>query len=192
MCRWHPGWLCVRGIDTRYIQLLVAHPDAFQILEQKLGHARRQLDQAVVLIDLDATNKRGIQTRLIGDRADEILRLDTVFAADFDPETLHLQIGFLRGTPARRTGLSWSAVFHGWRGLRRHLAAAFTAGIAGTDVVAGGAAGGGAGCAPGGAAGCCTSGLALFLLTVGDALLVMLPAFRLLPALLVTAWTSGV
>src|SRR5688500_4775877 len=66
------------------LELLPRHPHLLQVLEDMLGHAVWQVDQAVVVEDLDAADVLGIELGFVGDGADDVAGLHAVLVADFD------------------------------------------------------------------------------------------------------------
>ncbi len=53
----------------------------------------RHIQHAVVVVDLDAADKFGIDTAFVGDGADDVARLDAMLVAHFNAEGLHAWIG---------------------------------------------------------------------------------------------------
>src|SRR5581483_10986269 len=73
-------------------QLLAADPDLLQVLEDLLGHAGGQVDEAVVVADVDAADVGAVDPGLVGDGADDVAGLDAVDVPDLDPERLFFDV----------------------------------------------------------------------------------------------------
>ena len=71
-------------------QLAARHPHLLQRLEYLLRHAFRQVDEAVVLADVDPPDVHALDARLVGDRADDVARLDAVYRPHFDAKSFHV------------------------------------------------------------------------------------------------------
>src|SRR5690606_27125820 len=69
-------------------------PHLLKVLEQLGRHALRQVDQAVVAADVDAADVTRFQFGLVGDRADDVARLDAMLVADVDAKGLLAELGF--------------------------------------------------------------------------------------------------
>src|SRR5512134_629407 len=65
-------------------QLLSADPDLAKALKHVLRHAGRQAHDRVVVEDLDTADVNGVDTRFVGDRADDVAGLHAVLAAHLD------------------------------------------------------------------------------------------------------------
>lgn len=75
------------------VQLLACHPYLFQMFEQLLWHAFRQIERTVIIEYLDAADIFRLEPGLVGDGPDDIGRLDAMYVADLDAECLHADIG---------------------------------------------------------------------------------------------------
>jgi hypothetical protein len=76
---------------------LAGDVDALEVLEQLLGHAFGQVDQAVVVADVDAADIAAFEVGLVGDRADDVAGLHAVGVTDLDAEGFHADVGGARG-----------------------------------------------------------------------------------------------
>ena len=71
------------------------------MLEDLLRHALGQIHQAEIVANIDTPDMLAVDAGLVGDRADDIARLDTVRAPDLDPEGFQIAVRE-RGVSARR------------------------------------------------------------------------------------------
>src|SRR5690349_16024339 len=61
-------------------------------MERVLGHAFRQVHQAVVVADINSTDVLAFQLRFVGDRADDVAGLHAMIMADLDAEGFHVGV----------------------------------------------------------------------------------------------------
>jgi len=71
---------------ARDTQLLAGDPDFLQELEHVRRHAFGQVDEAVIVVDVDAADVLGVEACFVRDRADDVAGLHAVGVADFDAE----------------------------------------------------------------------------------------------------------
>jgi len=101
------------GIDPADAQLRSAHPHRLEVLEDLLRHAGRQIDKAMIFVDVDMADVAAIEARLVGERADDIPGLHAMGVSDFDPERLE---------PRALGGRGARAAFPGGFAIRRRTA----------------------------------------------------------------------
>jgi hypothetical protein len=77
------------GLDPGDGERATTDADLAQILQQLTRHAGGQIDQAELVVDVDAADVLGIQAGFIGNGADDVARLDAVTMTDGDAEALH-------------------------------------------------------------------------------------------------------
>src|SRR5690606_14732783 len=63
-------------------QLLPDHPGLLQVAHDLRRHAGRQVEDRMVLVDVDAADVARFQAGLVGDRADDVARLDAMHVAE--------------------------------------------------------------------------------------------------------------
>src|SRR3954471_3978016 len=93
----------LRGFDTvplGDLQLLLGNPPLLQVGEDLRRHAVRQVDQAVVVTNADATDELCFDAAFVGDGADDVARLHAMLVAHFD--AVRALAGF-RGVRTRLT-----------------------------------------------------------------------------------------
>src|SRR6185437_12154867 len=131
------GVVAVPLVDA---QLLLHHPHFLQMLEHFRRHAVGQVDQAVVVADAEAADELAVQPGFVGDRTDDVARLDAVLVADLDAVGALAFLGGMRAHRAlaelarRRTlvrGVFAWPMFGGPRFARRWPAAAASRGCGG-------------------------------------------------------------
>ena len=66
------------------------------------GSSARQLDEGEVGADVDVPEVAAAEAALVGERADDLARLDLVALADGDPVGRHVDVGAPRAGAARR------------------------------------------------------------------------------------------
>ncbi len=75
-------------------QLLAGHPHLLQVRQDLGRHAFGQVQHRMVVVDVDTADVARFQARLVGDRADDVRRLDAVHVTHLDAEGLHADLGF--------------------------------------------------------------------------------------------------
>ncbi len=80
----------LRG-DPTDAQLGAAHSHGLQIIERLLRHARRKIDKAVIVADIDVPDVAPVEARLVRDGTDDVPGLDAVVMPNFDAEGLEPQ-----------------------------------------------------------------------------------------------------
>lgn len=76
------------GFGAGDAQLLAGYPHLLEVLEDLRRHAVREVDQAVVVMDVHAADVLAVQARLVGDGADDVAGLHAMRVADLDAEGL--------------------------------------------------------------------------------------------------------
>jgi len=86
----------LRRIATaRDAQLLARDPDLFQDLEHIRRHAFGQIDEAVIVADIDAADVLAVQTRFVGNGADDVAGFYAMRMSDFDAECFEAGFGLV-------------------------------------------------------------------------------------------------
>jgi len=70
-------------------QLAARYPDFFQGIEGFVWHADRQVDEAVIVMDIDAAYMLAADIRFIGNCADDVAGHNAVVVANCNPVALH-------------------------------------------------------------------------------------------------------
>jgi len=82
-----------RVAAARDAQLLSRYPDFFQEFEHVRRHAFWQIDEAVIVANVDATDVLGVEACFVGYRTDDIAGFDAVRMSDFDAERFEPGLG---------------------------------------------------------------------------------------------------
>ena len=93
------------ALQQRYVEALSCHPNLLELIQQLLRHAFGEIDQAMVVEDVDATDVLAVDIGLVGDRADDVTRLHLVIVADLDAKAIHAR--FRRPIPEFRSVATW-------------------------------------------------------------------------------------
>src|SRR5580698_10922996 len=88
-------------------QLPAGHAHLLQLLEYLLRHALRQVHVAVVFANVHAPDVHTLDVRFVGDGADDVSGLDTMYRPDFDAKSFHLCRTRSAGTLLCRGPLAW-------------------------------------------------------------------------------------
>src|SRR5258708_816185 len=72
-------------------QLAACHPHLLQLLEYLLRHALRQVHVAVVFANIHPPDEHAFDFRFVGDGADDVSGLDTMYRPYFDTKSFHLR-----------------------------------------------------------------------------------------------------
>src|SRR5690606_13321927 len=112
-------------------QLLPDHPGLLQVVHDLRRHAGRQVEDRMVLVDVDAPDVARLQPGLVGDRADDVARLDPVHVPDFDPVGLHARLRRFARRLGRTRGARGEVVVAAARRTRATLALLERARLAG-------------------------------------------------------------
>src|SRR5258708_7025675 len=75
--------------DPADAKLTAHHTHLLQILEYLFRHAFRQVDEAVILPNIDAADVYSLDARLVGNGADDVAGLDSMYRPYFDPKSFH-------------------------------------------------------------------------------------------------------
>ena len=73
--------------------MLAGYPDFFQVFEDFLRHVFGQVDQAVIALNVDATDVLAVEAGFVGDCADDIAGLHAVVVANLDAKGLEARFG---------------------------------------------------------------------------------------------------
>ena len=92
------GRLAVHTADP---QFLSSHTYFLQVAKNVLGHAFGQIDEAVIVTDVHLPDVTPFETRLVGDRANNVAGLHAVSMADFQAEGFKHNIVAVAALPAR-------------------------------------------------------------------------------------------
>src|SRR5882672_9579475 len=98
-------------------QLTAHHTHLLQILEYLFRHAFRQVDEAMILPNIHAADMYALDSRLVGDGADDIAGLDPMYRPYFDAKSFHGAGGGLGSRLARAFG--WGRRVRRARSVRR-------------------------------------------------------------------------
>src|SRR5208283_747205 len=95
------------------LQFAAGDENLLQLLEHLLRHACRQVDETVVLANIDPPDVHALDSGLVGDRADDVARPDSVYRPHFDAKGFHV------AASRRRTRAAVSLPPARWFGTRR-------------------------------------------------------------------------
>jgi hypothetical protein len=79
-------------IDDTGAQLLPCDANATELAKHVLGHARRQIDERVLVANEDLTDELRAHAELVGNGADDVLGLSAVGAPNLETVCLHIAI----------------------------------------------------------------------------------------------------
>src|SRR5580692_9847836 len=99
---WRLGRLLADSADP---ELPARHPHLLQAHEYLFRHAFGQVDETMVFPNIHTADVYAFDSRLVGDRADDITGLDAVVRPHFDAKSFHLGRGRFGALACRRLGL---------------------------------------------------------------------------------------
>ena len=83
------GATSIASVRPGDAQLLVAHPDVFELIEHFSWHSLGKINGAVIVVDLNGADKFVVKPCFIGNGSDDIPRFGSILVTNFDSETLH-------------------------------------------------------------------------------------------------------
>src|SRR5216683_7228628 len=75
--------------DPADAKLTAHHTHLLQILEYLFRHAFRQVDEAMILSNIHAADVYALDARLVGNGADDVAGLDSMYRPYFDAKSFH-------------------------------------------------------------------------------------------------------